>query len=117
MAEITSTHSSKFHDVENKIYVAVMKLADPNWTKESWVFGPKHPLAQASKYAMDMVRVFSRVQMAYVNDELSRDGLVEWLVQLGLSPMDMSEIIEEMEDNKRMTFNVLTQRYERGTGE
>lgn len=121
MAEFTSTNASKFHDIERKIYNAVMKQYCKVWPMPLFVPSYSQDVIQAAKLAGEMVKVFSTIQQAFVNEQIGRDHVTQWLMGLELSPIEMSEIIEEMDENRTLTFNILTQRLEthnnRPTGE
>jgi hypothetical protein len=84
-----------------------------------WMQKWKHGQADigGAKVATEMVKVFAQVQEAYVFDKLSKGALIEWLMQIEPTPIELSEIIEEIEANKVLTYDIKKRKIVRGTGE
>lgn len=117
MADITSTQSSPYYQVEQKVYGWVMNQHDPRWKDKHHFVDPSMESLAAIGIASEMVKVFSKVLDHYQNNMLTRGQLVEWLMQFDATPMEMSELIEEIDANKSLTYDILNKKWIRGTGE
>ena len=90
MEDITQTYSSRFYNVERRIHQLIIgRYSD-------W----------ASRVAAGKTKEFSKLQEAYVFEILTKGTLIDWLMQLEPTPMELSEIIEEIEANKTLTLDI-----------
>lgn len=118
MAEVTSTYSDRFHNIENKIYLLVLN-ATKDLSSDNHNTFPG--MRDRASIAAQMVVVFAPLHQAFVEDRIGRAEMIEWLNSLNATPLEIAEIIEMMEENKSLIYDARTRRLEayknRGTGE
>lgn len=104
MADITSAASDGIHNVEAYVYQLVTRHTGMNVSNGTW---------PGLKVAVEMAKAFAPIHQAFIENKIGRKEMIEWLMQLEATPIEISEIIEMMEENRKIVYDARERRLKR----